>query len=64
IFEEISRLEKTWERSSGSKWIITNIVAKGLSVVYGVNSPTRRIMENEGLFTNMQENTQHRYRKQ
>ncbi|GBM80455.1 hypothetical protein AVEN_57293-1 [Araneus ventricosus] len=25
-----------------------NIVAKGLFVVYGVNSPTRRIMENEG----------------
>ncbi|GBN31227.1 hypothetical protein AVEN_275344-1 [Araneus ventricosus] len=33
------------------------IVAKVLLWVYGVNSPTRRIMENEGLFTNMQENT-------
>ncbi|GBN71426.1 hypothetical protein AVEN_230318-1 [Araneus ventricosus] len=36
------------------------IVAKGLSVVYDVDSPTRRIMENEGLFTKMQENTLHR----
>ncbi|GBN89120.1 hypothetical protein AVEN_82907-1 [Araneus ventricosus] len=34
-----------------------NIVAKVYLWVYNVNSPTRRIMENEGLFTNMQENT-------
>ncbi|GBN61588.1 hypothetical protein AVEN_47844-1 [Araneus ventricosus] len=36
---------------------LEGIVAKGLSVVYDVDSPTSRIMENEGLFTNMQENT-------
>ncbi|GBN21976.1 hypothetical protein AVEN_9300-1 [Araneus ventricosus] len=30
--------------------LLKRIVAKGLSVVYGVNSPTRRIMDNEGLF--------------
>ncbi|GBM95499.1 hypothetical protein AVEN_101486-1 [Araneus ventricosus] len=35
-------------------------VTKVFLWVYGVNSPTRRIMENEGLFTNMQENTWYR----
>ncbi|GBN51660.1 hypothetical protein AVEN_98834-1 [Araneus ventricosus] len=33
------------------------LLHKILPWVYDVNSPTRRIMENEGLFTNMQENT-------
>ncbi|GBN65218.1 hypothetical protein AVEN_213057-1 [Araneus ventricosus] len=33
------------------------LLHKVLLWLYGVNSPTRRIMENEGLFTNMQENT-------
>ncbi|GBM22982.1 hypothetical protein AVEN_172330-1 [Araneus ventricosus] len=33
------------------------LLHKILPWVYGINSPTRRIMENEGLFTNMQENT-------
>ncbi|GBM36882.1 hypothetical protein AVEN_82865-1 [Araneus ventricosus] len=47
----------------GDMGSLHNTVAKGLSVVYGINSPTRRIMENEGLFTDMQENTEHRYRK-
>ncbi|GBM56946.1 hypothetical protein AVEN_82436-1 [Araneus ventricosus] len=28
--------------------------------MYGVNSPTRRMMQNEGPLTNVQENTQHR----
>ncbi|GBM76790.1 hypothetical protein AVEN_59136-1 [Araneus ventricosus] len=32
-----------------------NIVAETALWVYGGNSPTRRIMKNEGLFTNMQE---------
>ncbi|GBO18259.1 hypothetical protein AVEN_238357-1 [Araneus ventricosus] len=32
-----------------------NIVTKIVVWVYGRNSPTRRIMENEGLFKNMQE---------
>ncbi|GBM14031.1 hypothetical protein AVEN_209928-1 [Araneus ventricosus] len=32
----------------------TVLLQKVLLWVYGVNSPTRRIMENEGLFTNMQ----------
>ncbi|GBM82160.1 hypothetical protein AVEN_173448-1, partial [Araneus ventricosus] len=36
-----------------------SIVAKVYLWVYGVNSPTRRIMENEVLFTNVQENMQH-----
>ncbi|GBN64442.1 hypothetical protein AVEN_243948-1 [Araneus ventricosus] len=46
---------------SGFEFVAENggqhIVAKFLLWVYGVNSPTRRIIENEGLFTNMQENT-------
>ncbi|GBN36950.1 hypothetical protein AVEN_101572-1 [Araneus ventricosus] len=40
--------------------IIHYIVAEVLLWVHGVNSPTLRIMENEGLFTNMQENSYHR----
>ncbi|GBM17371.1 hypothetical protein AVEN_13247-1 [Araneus ventricosus] len=43
---------------------LQNTVTKVYLWVYGVNTPTRRIMENEGLFTNMQENTWYRYRKQ
>ncbi|GBO00241.1 hypothetical protein AVEN_116531-1 [Araneus ventricosus] len=34
-----------------------NIVTKIVLWVYGVKCPTRRIRENEGLVTNMQENT-------
>ncbi|GBM22579.1 hypothetical protein AVEN_184003-1 [Araneus ventricosus] len=33
-----------------------DIVTKIFLWVYGVNSPTRRIMENEGLFINVQKN--------
>ncbi|GBN21091.1 hypothetical protein AVEN_171720-1 [Araneus ventricosus] len=36
---------------------LQRIVTKVFLWVYGVNSPTRRIMENEGLFTHVQENT-------
>ncbi|GBN75101.1 hypothetical protein AVEN_142815-1 [Araneus ventricosus] len=38
--------------------IVTKIVLR----MYGVSSPTRRIMEKEGLFTKIQENTKHRCR--
>ncbi|GBM72237.1 hypothetical protein AVEN_68616-1 [Araneus ventricosus] len=37
--------------------ILFRIVTEVFLWVYGVNRPTRRIMENEGLFTNVQENT-------
>ncbi|GBN31118.1 hypothetical protein AVEN_78631-1, partial [Araneus ventricosus] len=37
--------------------IVVEYCYKSLSVgVYGVNSPSHRIMENEGLFRNVQEN--------
>ncbi|GBM58149.1 hypothetical protein AVEN_125030-1 [Araneus ventricosus] len=38
-----------------------NSVTKIVLWVYGVNSPTRRIMENEDLFVNVQENTWRRF---
>ncbi|GBN21433.1 hypothetical protein AVEN_138786-1 [Araneus ventricosus] len=56
------QLKETFCKFMNGYLSLDHIVAEVLLWVCGLNSPTRRIMENEGLFTNMQENTYHRWR--